>query len=150
MNSEIVEFKPEYAGQVKQVIHVTLNDVGLTFGEIGIQDDSDLDHISDKFRGRARFWVMMRGEKVIGTVGVAEIDQNEARLKRMFVLPEYHGKNIGQRLLNHAMRFAKEQGYRKVTLNTDPKMKRAHGFYEKNGFRIFNKSKERYSYEKYL
>lgn len=71
---------------------------------------------------------------MIGTVAIRDFGDDIAKLKRMFVDHDYHGKGVGQKLLDHALDFAKVQGFREVILNTHPLMKRAHRFYEKNGF----------------
>jgi GNAT superfamily N-acetyltransferase len=52
----------------------------------------------------------------------------------MFVLTAYHGQGIGQQLLDHALQFARSQHYTEIALTTHPLMKRAHRFYERNGF----------------
>ena len=68
----------------------------------------------------------------------------------MFVLPEYQGVGIGQKLIDVAMKFVEDNGYKRVKLNTDKIMKRAHRFYEKNGFQKIGEDEERLFYERNL
>ena len=72
---------------------------------------------------------------------------NTAKLNRMFVLSNYHGKGVGQALFDHAIAFAKKQGYKEIILNTHFLMKRAHRFYEKNGFKQVRKEQDKYHYK---
>jgi len=87
------------------------------------------------------------GKKVIGTVAIRDMGGDTAKLNRMFVLSNYHGKDVGQTLLDHAIAFAKKQGYKEVILNTHLLMKRAHHFYEKNGFKKVKKEQDKYHYK---
>lgn len=50
------------------------------------------------------------------------------------VLPEYRGKGIGGKLLNHLILKLKELGVQRLTLQTDPDNKAAQRMYEKVGF----------------
>ena len=58
----------------------------------------------------------------------------------------YHGQGIGQQLFDHALDFARSQQYEEMTLTTHPLMKRAHRFYERNGFRRVANQKHLYAY----
>ena len=47
---------------------------------------------------------------------------------------EYRGKGIGKRIMENAIKYAKEQNCYKVLLQSGNKRKNAHGFYESLGF----------------
>jgi putative acetyltransferase len=91
----------------------------------------------------------------VGCVGIREIDQDTAELKRMFVLTEYRGYKIGMKLLELAIDIANELNYKKIRLDTLPTMKEAQnlyrlfGFYEIPPYR-FNPIKETIFLEKKL
>lgn len=144
---EIIEFNPEYEQPVKDLIHLVLKSLGIVNKYPEINRDTDLDYILEKYKGRGRFWLALRDKELIGTVAIEEVDAEIAKLKRMFVLPEYQGTGIGQRLFNTALDFAKEQGYKKIKLNTDKIMNRAHRFYERNGFHKIGEDEDRLFYE---
>lgn len=55
-------------------------------------------------------------------------------LKRIYVLKEYHGKGIAQKLMNYILAYAKEKHYEVVWLGVWEKNMRAQKFYEKYGF----------------
>ena len=57
-----------------------------------------------------------------------------ALLEDMIVDPAYQSQGIGSSLLQHAVRFAREKGFGRITLLTDEGNIAAHNFYKKNGF----------------
>jgi ribosomal protein S18 acetylase RimI-like enzyme len=78
--------------------------------------------------------VAYQNEKAIGCVGVRHLENDIAELKRMFVLPEFRKLKIGHRLLEEALKSAKELGYKKIRLDTLQDMVAALALYQKNGF----------------
>lgn len=109
-------------------------------------DDEDLYHISEIYIGRSRFWIYLINERVIGTFAILEVNPTTAKLKSMFVITGYHGQDIGQRLLEHALDFVRFQHYNEIVLTTHRLMKRAHRFYERNGFPRVAEDGELYTY----
>lgn len=75
-------------------------------------------------------------KKIIGTMALKKIDNETVRLKRMYVRIGYGRRGIAQKLLNQLIKFAREEGYKKILLHTYPTMKNAHKFYKRNGFII--------------
>ncbi|MFZ2049074.1 MAG: GNAT family N-acetyltransferase [Minisyncoccia bacterium] len=147
-NIKITEFQSEYTSQVKELIQTVLGSLGITAQNTKPNKDSDLDKISEIYSLRSRFWLAILDNKLIGTVGIEEIDNDVAKLKRMFVLPEFQGSGVGQKLFDTALNFAIKNDYKKIKLNTDKVMKRAHNFYEKNGFSKSGENEEKLFYER--
>ncbi|OGM29497.1 hypothetical protein A2630_00695 [Candidatus Woesebacteria bacterium RIFCSPHIGHO2_01_FULL_44_10] len=147
INFEIAEFEPKYQGQVVDVVGKGLMELEVIPKSDEPLQDEDLYQIPEIYKDRGRFWVALEGDLVIGTVAIRDMGNDTAKLNRMFVLSDYHGKGVGQALFNHAIAFAKKQGYKEVVLNTHFLMKRAHRFYEKNGFKRIGKEKDKYHYK---
>jgi GNAT superfamily N-acetyltransferase len=147
INFQIVEFEQKYQDQVIEVVGKGLMELKVIPKSDEPLQDEDLYQIPDVYRGRGRFWIAVMGDKIIGTVAIRDMGGNTAKLNRMFVLSDYHGKGVGQALFDHAIAFAKEQGYKEVILNTHLLMERAHHFYEKNGFKRVDKEKDKYHYK---
>ncbi|KAF3928918.1 hypothetical protein AA313_de0203728 [Arthrobotrys entomopaga] len=61
----------------------------------------------------------------------------EAEIKRMFVVPEYRGKQhgIADLLMNHLESQASERGWGTVKLETGGDMESARKFYERHGYK---------------
>ncbi len=146
----IEEYSEKYKDQIKEVIGKTLADISVIDKQSLPIDDPDLDNIENVYSGKGKFWVAIIDSKVIGTVAIQDIGNQIATLRRMFVLIGYHGDGTGQKLLDHALHFAKDQGFTKIILNTHELMHRAHRFYEKNGFKRVGKTEDKYNYEKIL
>lgn len=66
-------------------------------------------------------------------------DQNAMEIERIYVLQEFHGKKIGQRLFEKALELAKERKAEFIWLGVWEENPRAIRFYEKNGFHAFDK-----------
>lgn len=144
---EIIEFTKAYQAQVIRLITQVLKDQQVISDDVDAIDDEDLFHIADIYTGRGRFWVAVENDQVIGTVAIREIDNDTAKLHRMFVLTQYHGKGVGPALLQHAIDFARQQGYTEIILNTHHLMHRAHRFYEKHGFTKTGDTSDKFSYK---
>ena len=69
-----------------------------------------------------------------------EIKDNEAlEIERIYVLQQFHGRQVGQILYNKALEVAQQINASYVWLGVWEKNFRAMRFYEKNGFIAFNK-----------
>ncbi|UCH14981.1 MAG: GNAT family N-acetyltransferase [Bacteroidales bacterium] len=73
------------------------------------------------------------GESV-GCVGIRRFKNNIAELKRMYVKDSHRNKGLGKKLLDKAIKLAKELRYEKVQLDTLDSMKTAIALYKSNGF----------------
>jgi ribosomal protein S18 acetylase RimI-like enzyme len=81
------------------------------------------------------FYVVLDGNKVVGTIGVFLNANGYAKIKRMYIDKDYRKKGIGQKLMDKIIKFCKFKHYSKITLTTYPQMKAARAFYIKNGFK---------------
>jgi len=147
---EIREYSEEYKDQIKNVVGKTLADISVIDRKSLPIDDEDLDKIKEIYSGKGRFWIALNNNNVVGTVALRDMGNQIAKLNRMFVLIEYHGSGVGQKLFDHAVNFAKKQGFTKMILNTHELMYRAHRFYEKNNFIRKDKKGDKYVYEREL
>ncbi|WP_338648249.1 GNAT family N-acetyltransferase [Flavobacterium sp. KS-LB2] len=67
------------------------------------------------------------------------ISENALELQRIYVLQNFHGKNIGQLLLDQVKKIAKDTGVDFIWLGVWEENHRALHFYTKNGFVVFDK-----------
>lgn len=86
------------------------------------------------------------GETVIGYLkinyGNAQTDLrllDSLEIERLFVIPTYHGKQVGIMLLEKAISLAQTLHKKTIWLNVWEKNARAIRFYEKNGFQEYTK-----------
>ncbi len=66
-------------------------------------------------------------------------EENALEIERIYVLNEFHGKNIGQLLYDKAIQIAKQKRADYIWLGVWEKNPRAINFYKKNGFVEFDK-----------
>jgi len=70
---------------------------------------------------------------VIGTVAL--INEKECyELSKMAISPKYQGFKIGQLLMDYCIGFSKKQGWEKIMLYSNRKLKPAINLYQKVGF----------------
>jgi N-acetylglutamate synthase-like GNAT family acetyltransferase len=74
--------------------------------------------------------------RVVGTIGLKDIGDRKAALRKMFVATGYRGSPPGtaSKLLTTALAAAENRGIATIFLGTTDKFVGAHRFYEKNGF----------------
>ncbi|WP_426091211.1 GNAT family N-acetyltransferase [Flavobacterium sp. DSR3-2] len=74
-----------------------------------------------------------------GDAQTESINENALEVQRIYVLQKFHGKNIGQLLLDKVKKIAKSSGVDSVWLGVWEENHRALRFYIKNGFFVFDK-----------
>lgn len=100
------------------------------------KDLSDLDNYY--FNNNGWFGVIRdKGKAVIGSYGLIKIDDHTCELRKMYLYPEYQGKGLGKKMMDHAVHKAAQLGYRKITLETNRVLNKAIGLYTKYGFEVY-------------
>jgi len=94
----------------------------------------------------SEFYFALHDNRIIGylklNVGQSQTEQKEDKaleIERIYVLNEFHGKNVGQLLYEHAMQIAQQVNADYVWLGVWEENRRAKNFYMKNGFVEFDK-----------
>ena len=104
---------------------------------ITAEDQPDLLAITDFYQtGTGGFWVAKAAGRVVGTIGLKDIGNRQAALRKMFVATHYRGSPPGTagKLLTTVLTAAESRGIATIFLGTTDKFVGAHRFYEKNGF----------------
>ncbi len=149
-NIKIIEFQSQYRDQVIKLIDSILKELDVIPNTETLIDDEDLFKISEIYSGKGKFWIALDDNEVVGTIAVRDLGSGKAKLNRMFVLESYRGSGLAQTLLDTALDHARLQRFTEIILNTHLFMKRAHRFYEKNGFNRISQELDKYNYLKPL
>jgi len=74
---------------------------------------------------------------VVGTLGLLDLGERQAALRKMFVRVEYRGAEhaVARRLLDALLVWSRAHATHEIFLGTTAKFLAAHRFYEKNDFR---------------
>jgi N-acetylglutamate synthase-like GNAT family acetyltransferase len=110
--------------------------------KITYEQQPDLMEISTFYQsGKGGFWVAQAGGQIVGTVGLKDIGNNEAALRKMFVRANFRGPAhaVAAKLLTHLFNHAYQQAIKTIYLGTTDKFFAAHRFYEKKGFELIEK-----------
>lgn len=98
--------------------------------------DSDLDRIDEVYGGaKDSFIVIEDNGQIVGTVGVKEDAKDTALLRRLFVDLKHRKKGYGTELLNKAIDFCKEKGYKSIYFRCTDRMSDAMKLCIKKGFK---------------
>ena len=139
-----IRFAPNEGPAAKRVVyrvaHAIFNDQrpleeSITYYE-SKHELKDMDDIQKSyFENGGIFLVMTENDQIICTGAIRQIEGDICELKRLWLLTDYHGRGLGYRMLQACLSFAREQGYKRIRLETDPvAQSRALEFYKKLGF----------------
>tara|TARA_R110002020_G_scaffold126624_14_gene284475 strand:+ start:349 stop:1281 length:933 start_codon:yes stop_codon:yes gene_type:complete len=90
-------------------------------------------------------WIADIGGEIAGSVYIVPASASEgegtAQLRMLYTEPAYRGRGVGRRLVQEAVRFSRESGYRRVILWTQDCLVGARHIYQGAGFTLLREER---------
>ena len=97
--------------------------------------EKELEHPESKYgMPDGRLYLAYWDSRLAGCIGLRKLDEKRGELKRLYVRPDFRGRQIGEQLIRQILADAREIGYRHVLLDTLPFLHSAIRLYRKIGF----------------
>jgi putative acetyltransferase len=119
---------------IRAVVCAVLAEYGLALDPA--DTDADLQDVISSYAGRGgsfRVLVSPAGE-IVGCGGLYPLDERQAEIRKMYLLPEARGRGLGRRLLQELVEEARAGGFERVVLETASVLKEAISLYRSFGF----------------
>jgi len=84
---------------------------------------------------RERCWIADIDGQQVGSIFLVKGSDDVAKIRLLLIDPAGRGQGLGHRLVNEAIGFARQCGYRKITLWTQSNLLAARNIYERAGFK---------------
>ena len=129
------EFRPGDLGELIR-IHGIQNALDYGFGPAHEAYCARIaaDFMLNPHPGRSRLWLVCQADLAVGSVFIVELPAATAQLRLLFVHARLRGLGLGRWLVQNAVEYAREAGFRSVFLWTVRGLDRATGIYENAGF----------------
>lgn len=131
---EIIEFTQKYQETTVKFITSILDELHPGENLIDIPRYDDLKDINTVYRGRSKFWLLIKDVEVIGTIAVIEKNQEKAMIQRLFINKTYRRMGYGEKLMKRAINFCKKQQYSYINVITS-KQSKANYLLKRLGFK---------------
>jgi DNA-binding MarR family transcriptional regulator/N-acetylglutamate synthase-like GNAT family acetyltransferase len=92
---------------------------------------------------KERAWIAEKDGENIGCVFLVKQSDEIAKLRMLLVDPKARGLGVGKRLVEECVRFARNRGYRKITLWTNDILATACHIYKNSGFKLVAEERHR-------
>jgi GNAT superfamily N-acetyltransferase len=93
------------------------------------------------FDDRRDFFAVAENEgRIVGSVAINGHEDQTAQLRWFLLHPSARGAGVGKKLLNEALNFCRERGFRSVNLWTISELKTAAHLYRSAGFQLIEEN----------
>jgi N-acetylglutamate synthase-like GNAT family acetyltransferase len=129
-NVQIVPFKEQY----QQEIELLLKSISTEFSE-----PISTNRITKNLLPPDLYLVAFVENKVVGTISVTRLENDNAVLRKMFLHKNYRGQGIAELLLQNVVNWAIKNNVKAIYLGTMTQFTTAQTFYKKHNFEKISK-----------
>lgn len=130
---EIIKLKPEEQDEAAAFCKSIYEEL-----DWDLRFSDGVDKLAEYFSKSSEiFLVVKKGGRIIGCGGIKYLTKDNGLLKRFYIDKEYRGKGVAVLLLDELIKFASQQKYKYLVLDTRFDNLRAQRFYTKHGFKKF-------------
>lgn len=136
----IVEYKDKYNSKINDfVISIYVEEHGFEeHREIIKKDDNKI-----YCKSGGNLWIALdENGEIIGTIATYKHDDENIEIKRLYVRKDYRGKGLSKELYETAIKFCKNNSFKRVFLGTYERLETAIHFYLKKGFKEIVEKRE--------
>ncbi len=137
MDVRIRHIQPSDNPFLAQIVRDTLAEFGANHPGT-VYYDSSTDALYELFQRKGSvYFVAEMNDEVVGGGGIYPTDglpEDTCELVKMYLLPKARGTGLGRSIIEKAILFAGQEGYRNVYLETMPELRQALTIYAKFGF----------------
>ncbi|MBS1640431.1 MAG: GNAT family N-acetyltransferase [Bacteroidetes bacterium] len=106
--------------------------------------DATTDNLFQLFQStiKSKYFIVEKNGEVVGGGGIYPtkgLDNNTCEFVKMYLAKQARGLGLGKMIIEKCLQTAKENGYKKVYLESMPELKNALIVYEKLGFKYLDK-----------
>ena len=91
---------------------------------------------------KERVWIADIDGEFAGCIFLVKLNDQTARLRALLVEPKFRGYQLGTKLVNQCIQFARSVGYKEITLWTCDQLKGARVIYSQAGFKLGKTEKQ--------
>ena len=100
--------------------------------------DKELADLGTYYKGGALL-IGFEDENPIATIAIKRIDEDTCEAKRLYIKPDYRGKDYARVLMNEMLKRSRHLGFKEVTFTTKPAVMRVgYGLYKRMGVEEVN------------
>jgi ribosomal protein S18 acetylase RimI-like enzyme len=137
-NPHVEDFADEYRQQVRRFITDIHQELGYPYHPHEHPDIEDPRTCYIKTGGC--FYLLLEGKRLLGTTGIRKIGERTVELKSVYLLPAYRGLGFGSQLVEKALSFCRERGFKVCTLDTNLDQTVAQNLYKKYCFEVYKQT----------
>jgi len=139
MEINIRKIKSADNSEIERIIKLVLTEHGVNKPGTAYYDES-LSRMYEFYSSdQSIYFVAETKDGIVGGAGVYPTEglpADTCELVKMYILPQARGKGLGKLLISQCIEFAKQQGYKKMYLETMNELNQAVLMYEKTGFTL--------------